>query len=79
MYALGLLLLLSLHDIADPDRTTVGLATYDSALHFYSLRPESTVEQMLVVGDIHDVSGVPLAHASIRTCRGRGIQQSCVR
>ncbi len=44
---------------ADADRTLVGVATFDSAVHFYSLRAGASQAQMLVVGDVHEVREVP--------------------
>lgn len=37
------------------DRALVGIATYDSAVHFYSLSAQSTQPHMLVMADINDV------------------------
>lgn len=42
------------------DRIHVGVATYDSTLHFYNLATEQGSPQMLVVPDVKDVYA-PLA------------------
>eukprot|EP00198_Chlamydomonas_reinhardtii_P000301 XP_001689636.1 COP-II coat subunit [Chlamydomonas reinhardtii] len=36
-------------------RALVGIATYDSAVHFYSVRSPSAAPQMLVMSDVNDV------------------------
>jgi hypothetical protein len=55
------LVLASLHALAsllyvhtDPERTLVGLATFDSSVHFYGLRKGASQAQMLVVPDVAD-------------------------
>lgn len=37
------------------DRALVGIATFDAALHFYSLRAPDAAPQMLVVPEVEDV------------------------
>lgn len=44
-----------LDDMPYPERTLVGLATFDTVLHFYSLRPGASQAQMLVVADTQEV------------------------
>ena len=36
------------------DRTQVGLLTFDSSLHFYTMRPGASAPRMLVVADVSD-------------------------
>ncbi len=45
----------SLDAMARNQRLRVGIITYDSALHFYSLKPPRTEPQMYVVSDVDDV------------------------
>jgi len=48
---------------AEQERTRVGLATFDSSIHFYAMRGPGTQPQMLVVCDTQDVfapTGAPL-------------------
>jgi len=44
-----------LDDIPGPERTMVGIATFDSTIHFYSVRPGSSQPQMLVVPDVTEL------------------------
>lgn len=39
---------------AGGERAQVAIATFDSTIHFYSLRPQQSQPQMLVVPDIAD-------------------------
>ena len=39
---------------AGGERAQVGIATFDTAVHFYSLRPSQSQPQMLVVPDVAD-------------------------
>jgi len=54
------------------DRTKVAIITVDSALHFYSISPNSSEAQMLVVADIDDDPSPPLPTdllVSLSECR----------
>lgn len=44
-----------LDDLPGGDRTQVCIATFDSTIHFYSMRPGQTQPHMLVVPDVTDV------------------------
>jgi len=44
----------SLDNLPGAERTLVGLLTFDSALHFYSLKSTLTQPQMMVVSDLDD-------------------------
>ena len=46
---------------AGDDRTQVAVATFDSAIHFYTLRATQTQPQMLVVPDVADPYAPPAA------------------
>lgn len=45
----------SLDDLPGGQRTMVGFITYDSAVHYYSLKPGSPNPQMMVVGDLKEL------------------------
>ncbi len=45
----------SLDDLPGGDRTMVGFITFDSAVHYYSLKAGKTNPQMLVVGDLKEL------------------------
>jgi len=45
----------SLDDLPGGDRTKVGFITFDTAVHYYSLRPGSNQAQMMVVGDLNEL------------------------
>jgi hypothetical protein len=40
----------TLDSIPHPDRTLVGVCTFDSTIHFYALRPGASQPHMLVAG-----------------------------
>ena len=44
-----------LDDLPGGDRTMVGFITYDTAVHYYLLKPGSDHAQMLVVGDLNEL------------------------
>jgi protein transport protein SEC24 len=43
-----------LDELPGDDRTLVGLLTFDTSLHFYSLRPSLSAPQMMVVAELDD-------------------------
>ena len=47
--------------VAGEDRAQVAIATFDSTIHFYTLRAAQTQPQMLVVPDIADPYAPPAA------------------
>lgn len=44
-----------LGELPGGDRTQVCVATFDSTIHFYSMRPQQSQPHMLVVPDVTDV------------------------
>lgn len=45
----------SLDDLPGGERTMVGFITYDTSVHYYSLKPGSSNAQMMVVGDLKEL------------------------
>jgi len=45
----------SLDDLPGGQRTKVGFITFDTAVHYYSLKPGSSQAQMMVVGDLKEL------------------------
>ncbi len=45
----------ALDDLPGGDRTMVGFITFDSAVHYYALKPGSSNPQMMVVGDLKEL------------------------
>jgi protein transport protein SEC24 len=46
---------MALDDLPGGDRTMVGFITFDTAVHYYSLKPGSSNPQMMVVGDLQEL------------------------
>ncbi len=45
----------ALDDLPGGDRTMVGFITFDTAVHYYALKPGSSNPQMMVVGDLQEL------------------------
>jgi len=45
----------SLDDLPGGERTKVGFITFDTSVHYYSLKPGSSQAQMMVVGDLNEL------------------------
>jgi protein transport protein SEC24 len=45
----------SLDDLPGGDRTMVGFITFDTAVHYYALKPGTSNPQMMVVGDLKEL------------------------
>ena len=50
---------------ADNERVQVGIATYDTTVHFYSLAASQSQAQMLVMPDIEDVYSLASANVVV--------------
>ena len=50
---------------ADNDRVQVGIATFDTTVHFYSLAASQSQAQMLVMPDIEDVYSLASANVVV--------------
>lgn len=46
---------MALDDLPGGDRTMIGFITFDTSVHYYSLRPGSANPQMMVVGDLQEL------------------------
>ena len=62
--------------VAASERTLVGIATFDSAIQFYSLKAGGSLPQMLVVTDTSEVyvpdSAPIVSRWGPRECMGKG-------
>jgi len=61
----------SLDDLPGGSRTKVGFVTFDTAVHYYSLRPGSDKAQMMVVADLDELFVPAPDHllSDLRDCR----------
>ena len=60
---------------AGGERTHVGIATFDSVVHFYNLRASQSQPQMLVVPDVDEVYSPMPAGLLVRSCP---LHQACL-
>lgn len=64
---------------AGGDRARVGIATFDSAVQFYALRPGQSAPQMLVVPDIQEPYAPSASSLLVNARKARHLVSPCGR